>query len=314
MSEAYFIFELTTRCNLDCIYCYNVWKQTETYQQKDLTLAEVKTIYTNINKDVSIKGITLAGGEPLLNKEIFQIASFLKSKGVKTAITSNGLLLNDENIKQLIDCGVDHFEVSLPSIENNTYDKLCCSKELKPVRAAILNIRKYNVKLTVSAVITKYNIEEVYNIIELSVVFGADYFSFNRFVPGGKGLTNGEILGLNKQQLMQALGEANRAAKVFNIPVVVAIPVEHCLCDTKTFRNLNFGTCVCGDYKWVVDPFGNLRTCEQNPAIIGNLLETEFNTLSQKDIVSQFRESNYNTDCASQTCFANCGGGCRYCR
>ena len=314
MTEAYFIFELTTHCNLNCIYCYNVWKQKESFEHKELTLLEVKKIVENCTDSTSIKGVTLAGGEPLLNKEIFDIAEFLKSKGIKTAITSNGLLLSEANIKRLIDCGVDHFEVSMPTTESDIFNMLCKSSELKSVRTSILNIRKNNVKLTVSGVITSYNYLEVYDIIELSAVFGADYFAFNRFVPGGTGLLHTAELCLDKQQLKQALGEANKAAKEFNIPVVIAIPVEHCLIDTSSFTNLNFGTCVCGDYKWVIDPYGNLRTCEQNPLVIGSLLGTEFKTLVKQASITSFRKDNLNTDCAIQTCYSNCGGGCRYCR
>jgi len=314
MSEAYFIFEITTRCNLDCIYCYNVWKQNDACPQKDLTLAEVKTIIANISKSVSFRGVTLAGGEPLLNKEIYQIASFLKSEGIKTVVTSNGILLNEDNIRYLIDCGVGHFEVSMPSVDNIIYEKLCHSDVMKKVRAAIINIKKYDVKLTVSSVITKYNLNDVYDIIELSAVFGADYFAFNRFVSGGRGLEFKNELSLNHEQLMQALGEANRAAKVFNFPVVVAIPVEHCVVDTSLFKNLNFGTCVCGDYKWVIGPDGNLRTCEQNPTVIGCLFKNDFDTLSQQNAVKHFRENNLNAGCFMKTCYINCGGGCRFCR
>lgn len=314
MSEAFFILELTTRCNLDCIYCYNVWKQQDAFQQKDITLSEVKTIVANISEKTSIYGITLAGGEPMLNKDFFKIADFLRSEKIKTAVTSNGLLLHEDNIKHLIECGIEHIEISMPSVEKATYEKLCRSEALKSVRTAILNIRKYKVKLTVTAVITKYNYKEVHDIIQLSAVFGADYFALNRFVPGGKGLKYTSELALDKQELIFTLEEANKTAKIFGIPVIVAIPVEHCMINTALFPYLEFGTCVCGDYKWVVDPYGNLRTCEQDPTVIGSLIDSDFNELSHQSAVSEFRKEDLHTGCKTKPCYANCGGGCRFCR
>ncbi len=314
MSEAFFIFELTTRCNLDCIYCYNVWKQQDSFQQKDLTLSEVKTIVSNIKEKTSIYSIALAGGEPLLNKDFYRIADFLSSEKIKTTVTSNGLLLNEDNIQRLIECGIKHIEISMPSVENGTYKKLCRSEKLKSVRTAILNIRKYNVKLTVTSVFTKYNYKEIHDIIQLSAVFGADYFVFNRFVPGGMGLRYNNELVLDKQQLIYALEEANNASKMFGLPVIIAIPVEHCMVNTSLFPNLHFGTCVCGDFKWVVDPFGNLRSCEQNPLIIGSLLNNDFRTLSQNSSNLVFRENDRHADCKTKSCYAYCGGGCRFCR
>jgi radical SAM protein with 4Fe4S-binding SPASM domain len=314
MTDAYFILELTTRCNLDCIYCYNVWKTQDSPQQKDLSLNEVKAVIENLEKTVSIQGITLAGGEPLLNKDIVGIAEYLRSKNIKTAVTTNGIALTDETIERLISCDVKRFEISMPSVNDPMFRKLCRSDSLKQVRAAILNARKYNIKLCVSTLLTGLNYEEVYDTIEISAVFGADEVTLNRFVPGGAGLSHANELSLNNRQLGLALSEADRAAQNFRIPVIVSVPVEHCLNDTTKYTYLLFGTCLCGTYKWTVDPFGNLRICEQNPTILGSLLDTGFDLLSQLPIVSDFRKNDLHPDCNTKPCYPVCGGGCRFCR
>ncbi len=314
MNDSWFILELTTRCNLDCIYCYNVWKPQADYTHKDLSLSELKTIVENIEQSTSIQGITLAGGEPLLNKEIIGMADYLHSKNIKTTITTNGIALNDETLNRLIGCGVKRFEISMPSFNNPTYTKLCRSDSLKPVRAAILNVRKYDIKLCVSGVLTKLNYEEVYDTVELSAVFGADEVTLNRFVPGGTGLNYANDLSLSNGQLKAALGEADRAAQTFGIPVIVAVPIEHCQIDTTKYPDLHFGTCLCGAYKWTIDPFGNLRTCEQNPAILGSLINTGFDRHFQLPSVSEFRNNDLHPDCKSKPCYTVCGGGCRFCR
>jgi len=314
MTENYFILELTTSCNLDCIYCYNVWKENEHYSHKNPSLEEVKKIFRNFREDSIIIGVTLAGGEPLLNDEIFDIASYLQSLNIKLNITTNGILLTQEKVLRLINCGVRNFEVSMPTSDSAIFKKLCGSIDLKKVRAAILEIKKQNAKLSVATVITKINFHETYDIIEIAYALGADYFMLNRFVPGGKGKEFLSQLKLNQSEIIQTLSEANKAARAFNIPVIIAIPVEHCIYDTSSFTKLNFGTCVCGDKKWVIDPWANLRCCEQNPQILGNLLSENFTSLIRKNEVKDFKINNFSENCAEQNCYSQCGGGCRFCR
>lgn len=313
MTDPYFILELATSCNLNCIYCYNVWKEKDSFKQKRISLSSIKKIIHAILEQTSVSGITLAGGEPLLNEDIFEIATFLSSENIRVNITSNGLLLNENNVKHLIDCGVNDFEISMPASDEEMFKILCGSANLKTARDALLNIRKYGARLTVSSVICKSNFKNVQEIIEMSAAFGADYFIFNRFVPGGEGKRNHDKLKLESDELIQALSHANVAAAKNKIPVIAAIPVEHCIFDTSSFKNLHFGSCGCGKIKWVVDPEGNLRCCEQNPDILGNLLEDDFQTLSQKAEVKTFCSNTFTESCNEKDCYSICGGGCRYC-
>lgn len=312
MNKYYLILELTTVCNFNCIYCYNVWKENGQFERKDLSVGEVEVIISNSSKNAFLAGVTLAGGEPLLNENIFEIATFLKSRKIRTSITTNGILLSEENVIKLIQCGVSHFEVSMPSGDTEIFYKLCGSEELKKVRAAILNIKKYGAKCSVAAVITKINYHETADIIELSAAIGADHFMFNRFVSGGRGKEFSLSLKPDSTELLNALNEANKASATFNIPVIVSIPVEHCRYDTSEFNNLLFGTCSCGKHKWVADPYGNLRSCEQNPKILGDLLTEDFQNMILKSDLHEFNTNNLTANCEDMSCFTACGGGCRF--
>jgi len=312
MTDPYFIVELTTRCNFDCMYCYNIWKDDSARSERQLSFSQFRQIFDRICEQTAIRGVTLAGGEPLMHEDLHKIAAYLNDKGIRSGITTNGSLLGDTKIKELIACGIIHFEVSLPSINSGSFQTLCRSGELKEVRRALLNIRQHGAKLTVSCVISKMNYTEITDIIELAVAFGADYFVLNRFIAGGNGLKYRNRLATDQEQLSAALRMADSAAEKFKIPVTAAVPVEHCLLNTRDLTNLHFGTCGCGDAKWVIDPWGNLRTCEQNPEAVGNLLEMNFSVLAQKPAVLRFRNDDLYQDCKSKKCYERCGGGCRF--
>jgi radical SAM protein with 4Fe4S-binding SPASM domain len=55
-----------------------------------------------------------------------------------------------------------------------------------------------------------------------------------------------------------------------------------------------------------------LRTCEQNPETLGSLLKERAEALLDKKEAGHFRARQVHVDCHERSCFARCGGGCRF--
>lgn len=314
MKAPFFIYEVTPRCNNDCLYCYNVWKENKNYPNGKLNLEEIRRLFEKNFQEFTPEGITLTGGEPLLHPEILEIVSFFYSKGIELGIATNGILLDEETVKRLVEQGIDYFEISLVSINQEIYASLSQNNQLKKVKQAILNVKKHRAKLTVSLVITKLNLAVIEEVIDLCFAFSVDWVALNRFVPGGNGMKNISELQIKKEELMNVLFMANNKAKEYNMPINITVPIESCIIDHQEYPHLNFGTCVCGKNKWVIDPIGNLRTCEQNPEILGNLLEDNFFNLSRLKVVESFRNNTFKDSCDICGRFSFCGGGCRILR
>lgn len=314
MIKPYFIFEITPDCDFDCIYCYNVWKENTDYQKNTLTVEQIKTLFSKILEQTQIEGITITGGEPLLYKDLFEVISFLKNKNIKIGLTTHGALLDEAKTKKLIDAGVSYFEISLDSLNPQMYNKLTNDNQLDKVKNTILNIKKHNAILTISTIISKLNLKDIPNVIDLSFAFSADFISLNRFIPGGRGRSNINLLLPSKIELEEILFIANQKAEKYKFNINISVPVEDCQISHKKYPFLNFGTCICGVKKWLIDSVGNLRTCEQNPVIIGNLFEDKFEVLYNSEISKQFRTNNLKDSCNICKSFLSCGGGCRFIR
>lgn len=312
MNRSYIIFEITPRCNSDCLYCYNVWKENEKYPPGELNLASIKILFKKILVEIKPKFIILSGGEPLLRPDIFDIVHFLNELGNRVGIATNGTLLDEEKIHRLTKSGIRYFEISLNSANQKTYSQLSGNNQLKRVRGAILSVKKFKIPLTVSFTITKLNYTDIADVIDLCFAFSVDSIALNRFVPGGAGLKKIGTLQVSRQELETTLQIADQKSVQYNIPVNITIPIEQCEIDHKKYPHLNFGTCGCGKYKWVIDPLGNLRTCEQNPKILGSLFNKSFSELSNLDEVKTFRKKNAKLICNQCQSFKNCGGGCRF--
>jgi len=80
------IWNLTNVCNLNC--------------ENELTYEEIIGFIPQL-KENNIKIVILSGGEPLLRKDIFDIAKAIREEGIITYLSTNGLLINKDNIRQI---------------------------------------------------------------------------------------------------------------------------------------------------------------------------------------------------------------------
>jgi radical SAM protein with 4Fe4S-binding SPASM domain len=109
-------------CNLRCIHCPN--KDTEPASKGIMSTETFTKIIEELKTLPALPVIVLYhGGEPLLNRSFFDMVRQLRDIGAEYIKTvSNGMLLNDEKITQLIESGIDSIEFSLDGMspeENN---------------------------------------------------------------------------------------------------------------------------------------------------------------------------------------------------
>ncbi len=304
------MFEVTPRCNLECRFCYNVWKSRGYSSPTELSIPEIALLADSIEA-VHPVSVALTGGEPLLREDLSEIAKLFRSRGIKVGVVSNGILLDTESAEKLTDAGVSWFDISIPSISEGGYSRVTGFDGFAKVKRAMLAVKKAGARLIVSHIMTALNEGEAGQVIELAFAFSADAVALNRFVPGGEGQRNPDLLP-TLQQLDNTLRIASDVSDSLNIKVYASIPVEDCLLRHDRYPGIKFGSCVCGDRKWAVDPSGNLRICEQSPEILGNLLEFSFENLIENDSVAEFRRRSRFTNCRECSAYDKCGGGCRF--
>ena len=89
---------LTFNCQCKCDHCF-----TAKLKNKKRKEIELKDYLRIIDETIDLGTIhfTITGGEPLLNKHIFDIIDYINKKGAITSINSNGILLNEQNLKKL---------------------------------------------------------------------------------------------------------------------------------------------------------------------------------------------------------------------
>lgn len=92
------VWEITYKCNINCIHCGSDCANLEKSYQ--LTTKECLNVINQLSK-LGCKSIVLSGGEPFMRKDWAVIASAIMNQGMLVSFISNGYLLNEENVKIL---------------------------------------------------------------------------------------------------------------------------------------------------------------------------------------------------------------------
>ncbi len=133
---------ITQRCNNRCAYCHREGEVQRANRSAELMSVKEIVHIAKVAVDLGIARIKLTGGEPLMRKDLPDIVSGISAiSGLRDlSITTNGLLLGGGMAKKLRECGLKRVNISLPSLNPETYHKLTGGKleaALEGVKAAI---------------------------------------------------------------------------------------------------------------------------------------------------------------------------------
>jgi MoaA/NifB/PqqE/SkfB family radical SAM enzyme len=125
--------EVTSCCNATCSYCPRTVYR-EAWLNRNLSLEAFERLTPAFTR---AKMVFLQGwGEPFLNSDLMTMARIAKKAGCKVGTTTNGMLLNEKIIYQLIECGMDVLAFSLAGIDEKN-DALRQGTRLDTILGAI---------------------------------------------------------------------------------------------------------------------------------------------------------------------------------
>ncbi len=163
-------YHITEKCNYHCQYCYAKWKVDKNKEiHNNLTQIEIllNNLYEFFSKRSKHVRLNLAGGEPLLCKNIGKIIELANSIGFRVSIISNGSALTEKFIKnyakQLYMLGL-----SIDSLQANRLQKigrlsnknqyLGTKKWLK--LTSLLNESNDKLFIKINTVVSQFNYDE----------------------------------------------------------------------------------------------------------------------------------------------------------
>jgi len=166
---------LTDRCNLRCTYCMPAEGLDWMPQAEVLTDAEVVRLARIGVERLGIATVRLTGGEPLLRRDLEQLVAALAALRPRPtlALTTNGIGLA-RRATALADAGLDRVNVSLDTLQPETFATLTRRRRLEDVLAGVRAAREAGLRpVKVNAVLMRgVNDHEAVPLLEWAMAEG----------------------------------------------------------------------------------------------------------------------------------------------
>ncbi len=135
--------EVTSSCNATCLYCpRTVYRDAWLNRNLSLEAFERLALAFTRSKMVFLQG----WGEPFLNPDLMTMVQIAKEAGCKVGTTTNGMLLDERIIYQLVESGIDVLAFSLAGIDEKN-DALRRGTSLDTILRAIHILHETKKKL-----------------------------------------------------------------------------------------------------------------------------------------------------------------------
>ncbi len=179
------------RCNTNCVHCWihnPKRKLAPGVNNLKMGLALFKNIVDDAVKLLCDEIIFQGDGEPLLDSRFFEMVRYARDRGLKVLFFTNGILLDKEKAKKIIDLEINEIFCSLPAGTDKTYARINSSQTKNTFHKIVDNLRnlivlRNNLKrnkplLQISHVIHNLNYHELEEMSRMDVYIGADKARF----------------------------------------------------------------------------------------------------------------------------------------
>ena len=114
-------FELTYRCNLKCIHCYNPKHMSDV----EISFEKAKQIIDEAY-DLGCISVTLSGGESTTYLKFLELADYIRSKHMALEVFTNGQRLaeNEDDYRALVSLYPHKVGISLYSMDEDQHEKV----------------------------------------------------------------------------------------------------------------------------------------------------------------------------------------------
>jgi len=308
----YYILELTTRCNQDCRYCYNVWKLGPDLVTSALDTHGWCELIARLQDETGCRLVTFSGGEPLMRDDFRDVLAFCHRRGLESILITNGGLLDDDTLAFCLDHGVNMFELTLLGADAETHDSLTRTPgSWERALAAMTRLHKADTSWCGVFVATRENIGQTRPTLEMIIALGATAVMFNRFNPGGEGTRHLELMP-TVEQVRDALAVVDELAAAYDLFASASIPIMPCLLDTGPYPHIGFGFCAAGrdNAYYTIGPDGLVRPCNHSSTVLGDLRTQTLAEILAGPELAKFTTATPDV-CRSCPGLSACRAGCR---
>ncbi len=179
-------WEVTKGCNLRCIHCRAT--ATELMSPTDLPTGKALNIISQI-ADFGNPILVLSGGEPLYRNDIFELAEYATSRGLRAALATNGTMVTKDIAEKIKNSGIKRVSISLDGADATTHDTFRgIPGAFDAAVYGMKNLQQLGVSMQINTTIARHNAHQLPDVLELARRLGADALHTFLLVPVGCGV------------------------------------------------------------------------------------------------------------------------------
>lgn len=164
--------ELTYRCPLHCVFCYN---PIDFANQTDELSTDDWLRVLREGRELGAVQCGLSGGEPLLRDDLELIVAEARRLGYYTNLLTSGVGLTVERARALKAAGLDHVQLSFQDSTREMNDFLSHTKTFELKNRVAQIIKDQGWPMVMNVVLHRLNIDHIDRIIGMAAEFGAEY-------------------------------------------------------------------------------------------------------------------------------------------
>jgi len=178
------VWNITRQCNLKCIHCYAHAKSTPV--DNELSTSDGIKLIDDLAQ-FGAPVLLFSGGEPLMRKDLPELAGYAVAKGMRAVISTNGTLITQQAAKTLKEIGLSYVGISLDGMEDINDRFRGVKGAFNDAINGIKNCKAAGIKVGLRFTVNKYNFKEIPKIFNLLEDLGIPRVCFYHLVYAGRG-------------------------------------------------------------------------------------------------------------------------------
>lgn len=261
------LWELTHKCNLHCVMCYNVPQQ-----EPELTTEECFDILAQLAEAGTLR-LTLTGGEILTRRDFFAIAERARALGFALDLKTNGTLITPEVADRIAALAPVQVDISLLGATPETSDAVMGGKNtLERILRGVRLLQERGVRVKLNSLLLDINIAERQQMLDMALALGVYYEQVFKVSPADDGGNGAAGHQLSREQMTEVL-------------VADRTPF------TPRSPGADSRTCSVGLSSCLISPYGIVYPCIELRIAAGNLRRQRFAEIwAEAPIFRQLRE------------------------
>ncbi len=178
------VWNMTRQCNLKCIHCYA--HATEGGTEDELSTEEGRRMIDDLAA-FGAPVLLFSGGEPLVRKDLPELAAYAVGKGMRAVISTNGTLITPGTARTLKEIGLSYVGISLDGMEEINDHFRGVTGAFRRSLEGIRNCQAAGIKVGLRFTINKANAGEIPKVFDLLEEMDIPRVCFYHLVYAGRG-------------------------------------------------------------------------------------------------------------------------------